>query len=63
MFYSIVLIVLIVFFIDEKIEWWEVLILIIIYFLYVIFMKYNYKIEKLVKRLFKLNKVSILDLK
>lgn len=63
MFYSIALIVLIVFFTDEKIEWWEALILIITYFLYVTFMKYNHKIEKSVKRLLKSNKVSTLDSK
>ena len=63
MFYSIALIVLIVFFTDEKIEWWEALILIITYFLYVTFMKYNHKIERSVKRLLKSNKVSTLDSK
>ena len=63
MFYSIALIVLIVFFTDGEIEWWEALILIITYFLYVTFMKYNHKIERLVKRLLKSNKVSTLDSK
>ncbi|XP_020620019.1 sodium/potassium/calcium exchanger 2-like isoform X3 [Orbicella faveolata] len=63
MFYSIALIVLIVFFTDGKIEWWEALILIITYFLYVTFMKYNHKIERSVKRLLKSNKVSTLDSK
>ena len=63
MFYSIALIVLIGFFSNEKIEWWEALILIITYFLYVTFMKYNHKIERSVKRLLKSNKVSTLESK
>ena len=63
MFYSIALIVLIVFFSNGKIEWWEALILIITYFLYVTFMKYNHKIERSVKRLLKSNKVSTLESK
>lgn len=63
MFYSIALIVLIVFFSDGEIEWWEALILIITYFLYVTFMKYNHKIERSMKRLLKSNKVSTLDSK
>lgn len=49
-FYSMVLIMLIGFFIDEVIEWWELLILIGVYVCYVIFMKYNYSIESWVKR-------------
>lgn len=63
MFYSVVLIILIVFFLNGEIEWWELLVMIIVYLLYVIFMKFNYKIEKLVKSKFKLNKVSFLYFK
>ena len=63
MFYSIALIVLIVFFTNGAIEWWEALILIIIYFLYVTFMKFNHRIERWVKSLLKSNKVSTLDSK
>lgn len=62
-FYSIALIVLIAFFADGAIEYWESLILIITYFLYVTFMKYNHNIERWVKRLLKSNKVSTIDSK
>lgn len=40
-FYSIALIVLVVFFVDEKIKWWEALILFAWYLLYVTYMKFN----------------------
>lgn len=63
MFYSVALIVLIGFFTNGAIEWWEALILIIIYFLYVTFMKFNHRIERWVKSLLKSNKVSTLDSK
>lgn len=63
MFYSVALIILIVFFTDGKIEWWESLVMIITYFLYVTFMKFNHRIEKFVKSLLKSNKVSTLDSK
>lgn len=63
MFYSIALIILIGFFTDEAIEWWESLVLIITYFLYVTFMKYNHTIERWVKNLLKSNRVSNIDSK
>ena len=57
-FYSISLITLIAFFIDETIEWWEALILLSIYFGYVLFMKYNMQAEMCVKKLLYKNKVT-----
>ena len=57
-FYSISLITLIAFFIDETIEWWEALILLSIYFAYVIFMKYNMQAEMCVKKVLYKNKVT-----
>ncbi|KAK3098268.1 hypothetical protein FSP39_017749 [Pinctada imbricata] len=48
-FYSIDLLLLIGFFLDEIIEWWEALILFIMYFAYVTFMKFNHNIEGWVK--------------
>ena len=44
-FYSISLVVLVVFFNDNSIEWWEALILFLWYFCYVIFMKFNEAVE------------------
>lgn len=44
-FYSIALIVLVVFFLDDAIKWWEALILFLWYFCYVIFMKFNVTFE------------------
>jgi len=44
-FYSIALIVLVIFFIDDTIYWWEALILFLWYFCYVIFMKFNGGLE------------------
>ena len=46
-FYSIALAMLVGFFTDEKIEYWEALILFIWYLLYVAFMKINGKLEKM----------------
>jgi len=40
-FYSIALMVLVAFFTDDYIQWWEALILFLWYFAYVIFMKFN----------------------
>ena len=40
-FYSVALLMLVGFFTDDTIEWWEALILFIWYFCYVIFMKFN----------------------
>merc|ERR1719330_80383 len=39
-FYSVALIVLVIFFLDDAIKWWEALILFLWYFAYVIFMKF-----------------------
>lgn len=44
-FYSIALMVLVAFFTDDFIEWWEALILFLWYFCYVIFMKFNAPLE------------------
>ena len=46
-FYSIALMMLVGFFIDDQIEWWEALILFIWYLLYVAFMKINGRLEKM----------------
>jgi len=45
-FYSVALIVLVIFFIDDAIKWWEALILFLWYFAYVIFMKFNPVMEE-----------------
>ena len=50
-FYSISLITLILFFVDNYIKWWEAFLMLCLYFLYVIFMKYNEQAERAVKRL------------
>ena len=57
-FYSISLLTLIAFFIDEKIEWWESLILFLVYVSYVLFMKINASAERFVKKLLYKNKVT-----
>lgn len=44
-FYSIALMVLVIFFTDDYIQWWEALILFLWYFTYVIFMKFNAPLE------------------
>merc|ERR1719367_2036522 len=44
-FYSIALMVLVAFFTDDYIQWWEALILFLWYFAYVIFMKFNAPLE------------------
>lgn len=51
-FYSIALIVLVLFFLDDAIKWWEALILFLWYFCYVIFMKFNEKFESKFLELF-----------
>jgi sodium/potassium/calcium exchanger 2 len=61
MFYSIALLLLIVFFIGNWIEWWESLILFCVYLAYVIFMKCNHIIERIVKSSVRSNKVSRVD--
>ncbi|XP_018797869.1 PREDICTED: uncharacterized protein LOC108974466, partial [Bactrocera latifrons] len=57
-FYSISLLVLIYFFRDNFIYWWEALILFSIYIAYVTFMKWNVQVERFVKRLVTKNKVT-----
>ncbi|XP_022671425.1 sodium/potassium/calcium exchanger Nckx30C-like isoform X3 [Varroa jacobsoni] len=57
-FYSIILIILIVFFRDNVIHWWEALILLSCYAAYVTFMKYNANVEKFVKKFTNRNKVT-----
>ena len=56
-FYSISLLTLIAFFLDEQITWYEAAILLTIYGAYVYFMKYNVQAEMAVKRVFGGNKV------
>ncbi|XP_059221261.1 sodium/potassium/calcium exchanger Nckx30C isoform X3 [Stomoxys calcitrans] len=55
-FYSVSLLVLIYFFRDNRIWWWEALILFCIYIAYVGFMKWNVQVESCVKRLITKNK-------
>uniref|UniRef100_U3C2Y6 Sodium/potassium/calcium exchanger 4 isoform 2 n=1 Tax=Callithrix jacchus TaxID=9483 RepID=U3C2Y6_CALJA len=45
MYYTISVIVLIVFIYDEQIVWWEGLVLIILYVFYILIMKYNVKMQ------------------
>ena len=56
-FYSVSLLTLILFFIDEVILWWEALGLLGIYATYVGFMKFNLQAEQFAKRLIGSNKV------
>ncbi|XP_057269370.1 ras and Rab interactor 3-like [Pezoporus wallicus] len=44
-YYTISVIVLILFIYDEKIEWWESLVLIIMYSFYILIMKYNVRMQ------------------
>nr|XP_005285490.1 sodium/potassium/calcium exchanger 4 [Chrysemys picta bellii] len=46
-YYTLSVILLIIFIYDEQIEWWESLILIVMYFFYILIMKYNVKMQKL----------------
>ncbi|XP_023164020.2 sodium/potassium/calcium exchanger Nckx30C isoform X3 [Drosophila hydei] len=55
-FYSISLLVLIYFFRDNRIFWWEALILFTIYIAYVTFMKWNVQVEHCVKKMITKNK-------
>ena len=48
-FYSVSLACLIGFFIDQNIDWYESLVLLLCYVFYVIFMKFNHKIENFLK--------------
>jgi len=57
-FYSVSLITLILFFVDNFIMWWEALLLLFVYILYVIFMKFNAQAEKGVKRMLSSNRVT-----
>ena len=58
--YSISLITLILFFVDNYIMWWEAALLLTLYVLYVIFMKYNEQAERAVKRLLSKNRQELL---
>jgi len=57
-FYSISLITLILFFVDNYIMWWEALLLLTLYALYVVFMKFNEQAERGIKRLLSKNRVT-----
>merc|ERR1712013_689653 len=58
-FYSVALITLILFFVDNFIMWWEALLLLFVYFLYVVFMKFNAQAEKGVKRMLSSNRQEV----
>ncbi|NXI64893.1 NCKX2 protein, partial [Anseranas semipalmata] len=57
-FYIVDLILLIVFFLDNLIMWWESLTLLTAYFCYVTFMKFNVQVEEWVKKFLNRNKVE-----
>ncbi|KAF1474978.1 Sodium/potassium/calcium exchanger 2, partial [Eudyptula minor novaehollandiae] len=57
-FYIVDLILLIIFFLDNLIMWWESLTLLIAYFCYVTFMKFNVQVEEWVKKFLNRNKVE-----
>ncbi|XP_075751735.1 solute carrier family 24 member Nckx30C isoform X2 [Rhipicephalus microplus] len=57
-FYSVILIILMHFFRDSVIYWWEALVLLSCYASYVTFMKFNEKVEKMLKKLLNRNKVT-----
>ncbi|XP_049752144.1 sodium/potassium/calcium exchanger 2 isoform X2 [Elephas maximus indicus] len=56
-FYIVDLIMLIIFFLDNVIMWWESLLLLTAYFSYVVFMKFNVQVERWVKQVINRNKV------
>uniref|UniRef100_A0AC11E2W1 Solute carrier family 24 member 2 n=1 Tax=Ovis aries TaxID=9940 RepID=A0AC11E2W1_SHEEP len=56
-FYIIDLIMLIIFFLDNFIMWWESLLLLTAYCGYVVFMKFNVQVERWVKQMINRNKV------
>ncbi|XP_077004174.1 sodium/potassium/calcium exchanger 2 isoform X2 [Tamandua tetradactyla] len=56
-FYIVDLIMLITFFLDNVIMWWESLLLLTAYFGYVVFMKFNVQVERRVKQMINRNKV------
>ena len=60
-FYSVSLIVLVVFFNDNQIYWYEALILFLWYFAYVGFMKFNEPAEDGLRKLLKLDPVVSLS--
>ena len=57
-FYSVSLLLLIGFFWDEKITWYEALILLSVYTCYVLFMKVNAQCERFIKKLLYKNKIA-----
>ncbi|KFW69964.1 Sodium/potassium/calcium exchanger 2 [Pygoscelis adeliae] len=57
-FYIVDLILLISFFLDNLIMWWESLTLLTAYFCYVTFMKFNVQVEEWVKKFLNRNKVE-----
>ncbi|XP_053155887.1 sodium/potassium/calcium exchanger 2 isoform X2 [Hemicordylus capensis] len=57
-FYIMDLILLIIFFLDNFIMWWESLTLLCAYMVYVTFMKFNVQVEELVKSILNKNKVE-----
>ncbi|KAK8775026.1 hypothetical protein V5799_010441, partial [Amblyomma americanum] len=57
-FYSVILIILMHFFKDSIIYWWEALVLLFCYASYVTFMKFNERVEKMLKKLLNRNKVT-----
>ncbi|XP_078532080.1 sodium/potassium/calcium exchanger 2 isoform X2 [Lissotriton helveticus] len=56
-FYILGLLMLISFFLDNLIAWWESLLLLSVYITYVTFMKFNVQVEELVKKKLHRNKV------
>ncbi|NXF72986.1 NCKX2 protein, partial [Sclerurus mexicanus] len=57
-FYIIDLVLLIFFFLDNLIMWWESITLLTAYIFYVAFMKFNVQVEELVKKFLNRNKVE-----
>ncbi|XP_055387895.1 sodium/potassium/calcium exchanger Nckx30C [Condylostylus longicornis] len=57
-FYSISLLILIYFFRDNLIYWWEALVLFCVYAGYVTFMKWNVQMERCIKKIIYKNKVT-----
>ncbi|XP_037909411.1 sodium/potassium/calcium exchanger Nckx30C isoform X5 [Hermetia illucens] len=57
-FYSVSLLILIYFFRDNLIYWWEAAVLFLIYIAYVGFMKWNQQVERCVKKVVYKNKVD-----
>ncbi|XP_071542446.1 sodium/potassium/calcium exchanger Nckx30C-like isoform X2 [Panulirus ornatus] len=57
-FYSIALLLLVTFFLDSRVYWYEALTLFCIYILYCLFMKFNATVEHFVKKHLNRNKVT-----